>query len=110
MSILKFFKGRSLIKSGLIYTIGSFLVNGINFLSFPVFSRLLSPSEYGITNLFSVWVGIFVVIGSLQLTSAVPVAKAKLTKKDFEEFLVTIVSFATMIFFIHLSLLFIIVY
>ncbi len=40
--------GKRLVTHSLIYTLGSLLVNGGNFLLVPVYARYLSPAEYGI--------------------------------------------------------------
>ena len=39
-------------KAGLGYTIGNVLVKGINFLTLPLFSRLLTTEEFGVCNVF----------------------------------------------------------
>lgn len=45
-------KGNSAAKAGVGYTIGNILVKGINFLSLPLFSRLMTTEEFGIYNVF----------------------------------------------------------
>jgi O-antigen/teichoic acid export membrane protein len=40
--------GRRLVTHSLIYTLGSLLINGGNFLLIPVYARYLEPAEYGI--------------------------------------------------------------
>ena len=42
----------SALKAGMGYTIGNVLVKGINFLTLPLFSRLLSTAEFGVYNVF----------------------------------------------------------
>ena len=41
------------LRSGIGYTIGNIFIKGINFLTLPIFSRLLSPEEFGIYNVFA---------------------------------------------------------
>ena len=53
------------IKAGIGYTIGNYLLKGLSFLSVPVFSKLLSTTEYGRYNTFVSYEGIlFVLIGA----------------------------------------------
>ncbi len=68
-------KKTSLIKIGLIYTISNIIVKGISFLTTPIFTRLMSQSEFGEFNSISSWVNILVTIATLDLYSAINVAK-----------------------------------
>ena len=52
------------IKAGLGYTIGNYLLKGLSFLTIPIFARLLSTDDYGIVNTFGAYESImFVIIG-----------------------------------------------
>lgn len=52
------------LRSGVGYTLGNILIKGINFLTLPLFSRLLSPEEFGVYNVFASYDAIlFVLIG-----------------------------------------------
>ena len=97
-SLITRIKSNNLIKSSLIYTIAGFMLKGINFLVFPIFSRLLTPDDYGIANVFSVWVGFIVVFGSVQLNACIPTAKIKLKNNEYEDLIVTILSYTTILF------------
>lgn len=58
------------LRSGVGYTLGNVLIKGINFLTLPIFSRLLSPEEFGIYNVFASYdMILFVVIGLALHTS-----------------------------------------
>lgn len=57
-------------KAGMGYTFGNILVNGIAFLSIPIFTRLLSTGEFGIYSSFMTYQGILsMVIGCTLHTS-----------------------------------------
>lgn len=45
-------KGNLAAKAGIGYTVGNILVKGINFLSLPLFSRLMTTDEFGMYNVF----------------------------------------------------------
>lgn len=53
------------------FLICAFLQKGISFLTTPIFTRLLSTTEYGQYNIFNSWLGILTVIVSLNLCAGV---------------------------------------
>lgn len=55
------------LRSGIGYTLGNVLIKGINFLTLPLFSRLLSPEEFGVYNVFASYDAILFVIVGLAL-------------------------------------------
>lgn len=59
------------LKAGLGYTIGNFLIKGINFLTLPVFSRILTNSEFGIYNIYLSYDAILSVVIGLAIHSSV---------------------------------------
>jgi len=59
------------VKASLWFVICGFLQKGITFLTTPIFSRLLSTSEYGLYNVFVAWQNIITVFASLNLASGV---------------------------------------
>ncbi|MBP3304828.1 MAG: oligosaccharide flippase family protein [Oscillospiraceae bacterium] len=57
-------KKKSALTAGIGYTVGNILVKGINFLTLPLFSRLMSTEEFGVYNVFLSYDAIlFVLIG-----------------------------------------------
>lgn len=57
-------KENKVIKAGMGYTIGNYLLKGINFFTIPLFARLLSPSDYGQYNIFVAYETIvFIILG-----------------------------------------------
>ena len=57
-------------KSALAFTLSSFLIKGISFVTTPIFTRLLSPEQYGLTTTYHSWLTILEVFCLLGLTSA----------------------------------------
>lgn len=68
------------LKSGIWYTVSNFAFRAIAFITTPIFSRVLSQSEYGEYNNINSWVSILVVLAACDLHSSI--IRAKL---DFEE-------------------------
>ncbi|WP_411169865.1 lipopolysaccharide biosynthesis protein [Clostridium sp. MB05] len=98
MRLINVIKKNNLLKSSILYTVGSLLIKGINFFTFPIFSRMLSPGEYGSFNIFTVWVGFISVFGGLQLNSSIAKGRVKFNKKEYDELIITIISFTTTVF------------
>ena len=52
------------VKAGIGYTIGNYFIKGLTFLTLPIFTRLMNPSDYGIYNIFIASEGfLYVLIG-----------------------------------------------
>lgn len=58
-------------KAGLFYTVGSFFNKGIAFFTIPLFTRILSTTDYGIVSTYNSWVGIVTVLLSMTLYMAI---------------------------------------
>lgn len=59
------------LKAGLGYTVGNILIKGINFLAIPIFSRIMSPSEFGIYNVFISYDAILSVVLGLAMHTSI---------------------------------------
>ena len=68
-------ESRSAVSAGIGYTIGNILIKGINFLSVPLFSRIMTPDELGVYSAFVAYDSILFVILSLAIHSSVKNAK-----------------------------------
>lgn len=58
------------LKSGVWYTAANFLTKGINFLTIPIFTRLLTKSEFGDYNNFLSWLSLMTIISTLSLNAS----------------------------------------
>lgn len=57
-------KGTKVLKASVGYTVGNYLIKGLSFFTIPVFSRILSTSDYGYYNTFLAYENIlFIFIG-----------------------------------------------
>ena len=50
------------IKAGFGYVIGNYLLKGLVFLTIPIFTRLLSPSDFGVYNTFAAYESIGTIV------------------------------------------------
>lgn len=69
------------LRSGIGYTIGNILIKGINFLTLPIFSRLLSPEEFGVYNIFISYDAILFVIMGMALHASIQSANLEFRGK-----------------------------
>ena len=77
------------IKAGIWYTISSLLIRAVGILTAPLFTRLLSPADYGHVSLFTSWQQILYVFFSLCLSYSIGRAKIDF-RDDFENYLSSI--------------------
>jgi O-antigen/teichoic acid export membrane protein len=91
------------IKSSLWYTISSFLLSGISFLTTPLFTRILSLEEYGAYSNFNAVYSIISVIITLNLGSTLIRAQYDFSD-DKEGYTSTLLYISTIIVFVALIL------
>lgn len=54
-----------------IYVVGAFFTQGLTFITLPIFSKLMSPADYGLYSSYSFWVAIVGIILGLQMSSSI---------------------------------------
>lgn len=69
-------------KAGIGYTIGNVLVKGINFLTLPIFSRMLTTEEFGVCNVFLSYDAILSVLVSLAIHTSIKSAHYEFKRTD----------------------------
>ncbi|WP_026529106.1 oligosaccharide flippase family protein [Butyrivibrio sp. VCD2006] len=70
------------LKAGFGYTLGNILVKGINFLTLPLFSRLLTTAEFGVYNVFLSYDAILSVLVGFAMATSVKSAHYEFKKTD----------------------------
>ena len=66
----------------IINLISSVLIQGITFLSAPVFSRLLGTANYGIVSMYHTWGEIFTILFPLQVNATLHMARARFPMEE----------------------------
>lgn len=73
--MLELFKSKlsnnRMLRNGFLSLLGTFLVRIVNLISVPVFSRLMSASDYGKTDVFMTYVNIFMILMGLDFHGAI---------------------------------------
>lgn len=70
------------VKAGIGYTIGNYMLKGLSFLTVPIFSRLLSTSDYGVFNTYLAYQTILFLLIGMALHTSLKNARYKF-KDDF---------------------------
>ena len=66
-----------LLSSSLAYTIGNLLIQGLSFITLPIYTRVMTQEDYGNYNLYTSWVSIFTIFIGLQISGSFSIAKIK---------------------------------
>lgn len=78
-------------KAGIAYTIASFLIAGIGFITTPIYTRILSIEEYGSFNNFTSWLNIMMIVVTLKLSSSFISARFDF-KETFDNYIFSIMT------------------
>ena len=86
MSIFAKLKDNKIFKAGAGYTIGNYLLKGLGFITVPLFSRIMEPSDFGIYNTFLSYEGILYLFVGLALHSSIKNALYKYGTEHIDEY------------------------
>ncbi len=78
-------------KAGMIYTLGNYLLKGIGFITVPIFSRLMTTSDFGIFNTFLTYEAILYLFLGLALHSSIKNAKYEYGDEQVDSFTSSII-------------------
>lgn len=84
------------LKAGGWYIFNNLIQKGIVFITAPIFSRLLSKTEYGLVNNFQSWLTVLTIICSLDLYSSIQRAKLDF-EEDLDGYLSSILTLSTIV-------------
>lgn len=87
-------ENRKILKAGTSYFLGNIFDKAIAFLTVPVFTRLLSTSDYGVTTTYQSWVSILSVIITLSLGNSIRTAVIDY-KNKIDEYMSSIFALGT---------------
>jgi O-antigen/teichoic acid export membrane protein len=63
-------------------TAGNFILQGIGFITAPIFTRLLTPSDYGQVAVYSAWASLCSLLVGLQTYGSIENAKIKYNRSS----------------------------
>ena len=82
---------------------GKFALQGIAFFTAPIFTRLLSPEDYGYTALYASWVSIVSLFIGLMTYGSIVNARIKYEKSQINGYLSSIMSLSVISFLVFLE-------
>ena len=82
------------LKSGIWYTASNFLIKSIGFITTPIFTRLLSKSEFGLYNNYTSWLSIITIIATLNLDATLISARYDY-EDSFDEYILSVLTLST---------------
>ena len=62
--------------------LGPIVLNGINFFTIPIFTRVLGTDNYGLYTIYSTWVSVATILIGLQVMGTVGVANVQFPESD----------------------------
>ena len=77
---------KTVVKSASWYTISALLLRGVSIITAPIFTRLLSTSDYGLANNFTTWTQFISCISGLGLSTAILRGKVEFDR-DYKQYL-----------------------
>lgn len=82
------------LKSGIWYTVSNFLVRSITFITTPIFTRVLTKSEFGAFNNYTSWLAILTIFITLNIESTLISARYDYRDK-FDEYIFSVLSLSS---------------
>lgn len=76
-------------KAGSWSIICTFITGTLNFITTPVFTRLLDPEEYGVVNTYNAWFGILSIVFTLQLQGSISKACIDLKRDTINDYILS---------------------
>lgn len=95
---------RSISKSVIWQLIGKILLQGIAFITTPIFTRILSTSDYGYVALYNSWLSILMLIEGLQVSGSIGNARIKYGEENLNSYISSIMSISLISFLITLMI------
>jgi O-antigen/teichoic acid export membrane protein len=97
LSSIKKKTSHKVIKSAGWYTVTEFFLKGATFLTIPIFTRILTPSDYGLASVYLSWVSILTIIIGLNLNTSITRGRFDY-KDDYDNFVSSIMFLSLLIF------------
>ncbi len=84
------------LKSGMWYTFSNFLVKGLGLLTTPIFTRILTKTEFGMYNNYSSWLVILTILITMNLDSTLISARFDY-EKTIDKYIFSVISLSVLI-------------
>lgn len=99
MSLIQTIKGSKLVQASFWYTIGNVFIKGVNFITIPLYTNLMTVDEYGLINNYLAIVAIATIFVGLSLDGSVQNANFEF-KEKIKEYMSSVLFLATLAFLV----------
>lgn len=90
-----------LVKSGILFTIGNLLIQGVAFITLPIYTRVISQEVFGQYTLYFAWVSLFSIIIGLQTSGSFGPARVRFPG-EYREYAISSLTVSTVNFLLVL--------
>ena len=66
--------------------LGPVILNGINFFTVPIFTRMLGAENYGIVSIYTTWVQVFTIVMGIQTCGTIAVSRTNFKKNELNAY------------------------
>lgn len=87
-----------LFKSGMIFTVGNLLIQGLAFITLPIYTRIISPEVYGQFNLYMAWISLFSLFIGLQTAGSLSSARVQYPEAEYQRYAVSAFTLSNIFF------------
>ena len=77
--------------------LGPIILNGVNFFTVPVFTRMLGTENYGVVSLYTTWVQVLTIVMGIQTCGTIAAARVHIDKKELDAFYSSILSLSCLV-------------
>ena len=82
--------------------LGPVILNGINFFTIPIFTRILGTENYGLYTIYYTWVNTVTILVSLQVSGTIGVANVRLQEEEKKKYYSSVLSIVMLTFLIFM--------
>ena len=85
--------------------LGPIILNGINFFTIPVFTRILGTDNYGLYTIYYTWVNTYTILVSLQVMGTIGVANVRLKQEELKKYYSSILTIVLLSFAVIMAII-----
>lgn len=97
LSIKKMFTGTSANQLAFFNILGPIILNGVNFFTVPIFTRLLGAENYGVISLYTTWAQVLTIIMGIQTCGSIAAARVHIDPKEHDAYYSSVLSLSCLV-------------
>lgn len=96
-SLKKLFTGTSANQMAFFNILGPVILNGVNFFTVPIFTRMLGPENYGVISLYTTWVQVLTIVMGIQTCGTIAASRVYFDEKEHNAYYSSILSLSCLV-------------